>query len=177
MVGSQRGHGGRFGVKSLFLIVLDLCRFRGGPQYFPASGFLASCLFFLDLAISGLAASLHQEVAMAIAEAFVSSVLLGSFIILLLWMTKHQDRVMSSLCAVYGSDAMVTLVAIPLLIMGMNGSATQDSPLILLIVIWSLAIFARILKIALGVGWALSIALAVVFNLLSMEILALVFSP
>ena len=84
---------------------------------------------------------------------------------------------MSSLCAVYGSDAMVTLVAIPLLIMGMNGSATQDSPLILLIVIWSLAIFARILKIALGVGWALSIALAVVFNLLSMEILALVFSP
>ena len=149
----------------------DLCRFRGGPHRFPSSKFLVGLLFLSDLTVSFLAGSFQEGPEFAILEAGFTSLLLGGFVVILLCGVQHSERILSTLSAIYGADVLVTLVALPFLFFGGSGTF-----FILLIVLWSLAILARILKIALGVGWALSWSLAVAFNFLSVGLVGLVFS-
>lgn len=151
--------------------MLDLCLLRKGPQDLPDSFLLLVLLFGFDLFISGLAAATHSDFPASLLETSISALLLGGYVTILLWVSRHPERMVRTCAAAFGADALMTLVALPILLLGALDGGLWVSVLLLASLVYSLVIFGNILKVALGIGWALGLALSLVFNILSMSLL------
>lgn len=161
-------------MKALLRLFLDITLFRKGPQDLPHSAILLVLALLADVTISTVVGALDGEIAGAILQALVASGLLLAFVSLLLLLTSHRERFQKTATAVLGCDALITLVALPVSLLSdlINGLGL----LIIGILFWNLLVFAHILKQALGVGYALSVALALIFTITSLDLMARIFS-
>jgi hypothetical protein len=130
--------------------------------------------FLADIAISTVVGALEGDVSGAVLQAVVASGLLLAFIALILLLTSHLERLRKTATAVLGCDALITLGALPVSLL--SDVISGFGLLIMGILFWNLLVFAHILKHALGIGYALSVALALIFTLTSLDLMARIFS-
>lgn len=161
-------------MNALLRLFLDIALFRKGPQDVPESRVLLSLALASDLAISTVVGALEGDVLDAVLQALLASLLLLAFLGLVLLLTSHRGRFTKTATAVLGCDALVTLVALPVSLV--SDALSGLSLLIMGILIWNLMIFAHILKHALDIRYALSLALALIFTLTSLDLMARIFS-
>lgn len=158
----------------LWRLFLDIVLFKKGPQDVPDSSVLFALVLLADVVISTVVGALEGDVSGALVQAFVASVLLLAFVALILLLTSHRERFQKTATAVLGCDALMTLAALPVSLL--SGVLSGLGLLIMGILFWNLLVFAHILKHALGIGYALSVALALIFTLTSLDLMARIFA-
>ncbi|HAZ41343.1 MAG TPA: hypothetical protein DCY52_03650 [Methylococcaceae bacterium] len=158
----------------LWRLFLDIVLFKKGPQDVPDSPVLFALVLLADVVISTVVGALEGDVSGALVQAFVASVLLLAFVALILLLTSHRERFQKTATAVLGCDALMTLAALPVSLL--SDVLSGLGLLIMGILFWNLLVFAHILKHALGIGYALSVALALIFTLTSLDLMARIFA-
>ncbi|MGD2119427.1 MAG: hypothetical protein PVG66_13780 [Chromatiales bacterium] len=158
----------------LFNFFVDLCLLRRAPQDLPASSSLFALTVLLNVLISTVGVmDLMPGPAMALAAAVVDALLLIVVLRLLLMMQNHVGRFLQTATALFGSGALLNLIALPLqLVTGDNNSeAGAGQPMIslayLLLIIWIQVVIGHILRHALEIKLSLAIGLALTYSILA----------
>jgi hypothetical protein len=146
-------------MRALFDLFLDICLFRKGPQDVPSSlALLKLCL--LGYGLSGLLVLLPTTPApVAILQILLDLALLAGLLHLALWLRRHPRRFEQTLSALTGIGTLIGLLALPPTIwivgQGSDGNIELPSLLLLVLMVWSIAIMAHILRHALEIPiWA-----------------------
>jgi len=155
-----------------FLIV-----FRAGPQDLPATnqalyiaaGFNALVAFLVAQSMdNGLETTLGPA-----AEVAVELVLLAAYVGLWVWIREVPRRFLQTLTAAYGVNALVTLMAWPILVvsppMEEIGTAQPSALefLILAVMMWNLMALGNIFRHALNMALPLGFLLAFIYFLIA----------
>lgn len=151
---------------ALLTLIFNLCLLRAKPQDLPASALLTGttlAAYFL----TGLLISLgRQSPGLALLAALADSAVLALLTHTVLLLRKHPERLAQTLSALAGTGAVTQLIAWPLL----------ATPALLVLLVWSLAINAHILRHALEVRLGPAILISAGFLLVAVTV-ALALSP
>ncbi|HRX61418.1 MAG TPA: hypothetical protein P5260_09435 [Candidatus Competibacter sp.] len=150
---------------ALFNLFLDICLLRKGPQDVPASMALTK-LCLLAYGLSSLLVLLTEVPApVALLQVLLDMVLLGGLLYLGLILHRHPKRFEQTLTALTGTGSLMGLLALPLAIwidhQQPGGDIALPSTLMFVLMVWSIAVIAHILRHAFDI----SIWLGVVYSL------------
>ena len=164
----------------LIRLWFDICLFRKGPQDLPASGFLPGLSLACYVLVSFLVAFPSSGIVAAVQLAGLDVVMLVVFVSALLYLQSKTERVGQTLSAMAGSGSLMGLFALPLVLLVDPGlPADQLSPLLttgwLSLLIWNLFIMAHIMRHALSTSFAVGLGAAVLYALVSMQMVATLF--
>jgi hypothetical protein len=139
-------------MRVLFNLFLDICLFRKGPQDAPAStALLKMCLLAYGLT-SLLALLIGTPARVALLQILLDMVLLSGLLYLALILYRHPRRFEQTLSALTGVGALMSLLALPLIVWIDQKSPEDDvqlpALLLLALMAWSIAIMAHILRCA-----------------------------
>lgn len=158
-------------MRALFDLFFDICLFRKAPQDVPSSmALLKLCL--LAYAGSGLLVLLVTTPApVALLQILLDTVLLSGLLYLGLGLRRHPKRFEQTLSALTGTGGLMGLLALPLTVwlarQGQGDAAALPSMLLLLLIVWSTAVMAHILRHAFEIPIWLGAALALAYTYLS----------
>ena len=159
---------------------LDLCLLRKGPQDLPASGFFLGLSLGCYALVSWLVASPSFGVMGAAGLALVDTGMLAGFVLLLLYLQSKTERINQALSALAGSGSLMGLFALPLVLLVDPGQPAEQVPALLagvwlLLLIWNLFVMAHIIRHALSSSFAIGLGAAVLYALVSMQVVATLF--
>lgn len=162
-------------MKALFMIFIDLCRLRGGPQDLPHSPFLL-LVSIASYALVGLGVSLlDQSPGLAMLSVLVDTGLLLSLAWLGLWVRNHPARLVQTLTALTGTGTLFGLLGWPLIAwLQQIGENTPSSLALLLLalVIWNIAVIGNILRHALDLPIWLGSGVALLYVYTSIRVMS-----
>lgn len=168
-------------VRALITFFVELCLLRRPPQDLPASETLFAIVMLADLVVGGM-------VGIAAGLSWWTSLLQGVAEILLmltalyvaLTQLKLGARFLQSATALFGSGALLGLVAIPLL--GLNPTGSQETDLAALgaflllgLVIWGILVTGHILRHAFAITLGQGAAIAVAFQIIVVSLVTSLF--
>jgi hypothetical protein len=158
----------------------DICRLRAGPQDLPASGFLLGLSLCCYALVSFLVASPSSGIMGAVQLATVDTGMLVVFATSILYLQSKTERINQTLSALAGSGSLMGMLALPLVLLVDPGQpADQLSALLtglwLLLLIWNLLVMAHIMRHALSASFAVGLGAAVLYALVSMQIVVTLF--
>jgi len=167
----------------MFLLVktwLDLCLLRKGPQDLPVSGFFLGLSLGCYALVSLLVASPSFGVMDAARLALVDTGMLAVFVVLLLYLQSKTERINQTLSALAGSGSLMGLFALPLVLLVDPGQPAEQVPALLggvwlSLLIWNLFVMGHIMRHALSSSFAIGLGAAVLYALVSMQIVATLF--
>jgi len=167
-------------LKALTNYFFDLCLLRAKPQDLPASSLLLSLTFILNV-LAGLLliGDVRSNLVIALFESISGAVLLlGSLWGLLLLRGMHA-RFTQSATALMGSGLLLSLVALPLLVLASSsdGETLPDlaGALLLLLVIWSMIVLSHIMRHTFAISFSLALSLSILYTLFSYAVMANIF--
>ena len=157
-----------------------LCLFRIGPQDLPASTVLLGVALAAH-ALSGAIVSMlvigpFNGIAAGITGTAILAALTGSLLVVI----RMQQRLVQTLAALAGCDALIGLVAAPVMFFAHNaqgGAAGLAGSLVLALVVWSIAVFGHVLRHALSASMVVGVVVALVFYWISMGVLNHLYAP
>lgn len=166
-------------MNALLAAYLRLCLLRIPPQELPASRFLLQ-MAAVALLISGvLALSVSDGVTPQVVLAVLLDMLLTYGLLQLgLRLVRKPRRLTQALSATFGCSALIQLVSIPLALL-IGGDPGEDLvsqlavALYLLLVVWSLAVMAHILRHTLDLPFWGGLMIAVGYWLLINDLLVM----
>jgi hypothetical protein len=135
---------------ALFNLFLDICLLRKGPQDVPASMAMTKmCLLVYGL--SGLLVLLTKaSLPVALLQILLDMVLLGGLLYLGLTLSRHRNRFEQTLSALTGTGSLIGLLTFPLAIwidhQQPDGDIALPSTLVFVLMVWSIAVIAHILR-------------------------------
>jgi len=164
----------------LIRVWFDICLFRKGPQDLPASGFILGLSLGCYALVALLVASPSLGVMDAARLAVVDTGMLAGFVTMLLYLQSKTERINQTLSALAGSGCLMGLFALPLVLLVDPGQPADQVPALLggfwlLLLIWNLFVMAHIMRHALSTSFAIGLGAAVLYALVSMQIVASVF--
>ena len=159
---------------------LDLCLLRRGPQDLPGSGFFLGLSLVCYAVVSLLVATPSFGVADAALLAMIDTGMLAVFVVLLLYLQGKTERIYQVLSALAGSGSLMGLFALPLVLLVAPDQPADQVPVLLggfwlLLLIWNLFVMAHIMRHALSSSFAIGLGVAVLYALVSMQIVASLF--
>ena len=163
----------------LLKLFLDICLFRRGPQDLPASSFLLGLTVGGNVLVSWLLAGLDGELLPALLQSLLAPAWLALFLWLLLMITQRPGRFIQTLTAAMGSDALITTVAIPLVLVSVAIPETRAVAGLLLfaLMLWQMAVIGHIVRHALEIPYLTALGLALAYTALSYRIMMALFPP
>lgn len=159
-------------MQALIRYYIDLCLLRRAPQDLPASTALFLAALAADLGVGlavGLAAGLPFGTSLA-QDVLDAALMLGA-LYAGLYFTRRPERFLQAASALFGANALISLVALVPLSLKPTGSqetdaATLGAVLLLALMVWGIVVTGHILRhtfaISLGQGAAIAVALQVV---------------
>jgi hypothetical protein len=157
-------------------LLLDICLFRKGPEDVPASLFLLG-LTLLGYALVGLLLlSFQADLAAALPQVLAEGAMSLVFLRLLLWTANKPHRFLQAAIALMGSDALISLLALPLLLaQGVEGLAGMTHFPLLGMMIWHIAVSGMIFGRSISKSLPIGIAVALLYTVLSVQVMAKLF--
>ncbi len=159
----------------LITLFIEICAFKKGPQDVPASQALLSLLTFLYLVISALILALNMPTHEALLQALVETLLVLTFPWLMLRIAHKPERYLKTVSAVLGSDILISLCALPAL----SSLSVQVTPLgfaaVIMLMLWNWAVTGHIFKHALSQPFLFGLGVALLYFLLSYQIIGMLF--
>ena len=158
----------------------DICLLRRGPQDLPVSGFFLGLSLGCYALVSLLVASPSFGVADAALLAVVDTAMLAGFVVVLLYLQSKTERINQTLSALAGSGSLMGLFALPLVLLVDPGQPAEQVPALLggvwlSLLIWNLFVMGHIMRHALSSSFAIGLGAAVLYALVSMQIVATLF--
>ncbi len=153
----------------------DICRLRAVPKDVPASRELFLLTLGLNLFLDLGYVLTEADLLHALLMVAVNAVITLGVVYLLLMVTGHGPRVLQTLIAMQGTDLILGLYMLPLVLLSHWLVAGAQGPLglmVLLISLWGVFIMAHILRHALSTHWLTAGLLAIGYFILSARVLA-----
>lgn len=156
----------------LLQLFIDICLLRGRPQNLPASGFLFGLTLVATLVTAvPLLVYSFKGLTPALVAAAMDAALMLIFLRGGLYFLNLESRFLQTATAIFGSGAILNLVAVPIHLMvgvepGSDVVSQLGGVLNLLLLIWSLVILGHILRHSLDIHLGGGIAIAVVYFML-----------
>lgn len=152
----------------LIKVFVDIALLRAGPQHLPASVFLLILCLFGHALVGLLLGLVSLPVAGALLSALSGTVLVVALVQGLLIAARRKARFLQSATALLGAETLLGIAALPVMLWFYN-SADRALPslLSLLLLVWSLAIIAHILRQALESSMAMAMLLALGYTVFS----------
>ena len=152
-------------VKAFFEITIH----ERGPEHVPASWFLFYVVLASDLMISLCTMFVTSTMSIqGITLIGLSAVLTGAFIWMVLSFAGKQARFLQTATAFFGVDAILTVIATPILLWLGPGTGNDlpivPSVLFVVVFIWAIDVFAFILSRSLGISYVLALLLVVAYQ-------------
>lgn len=132
--------------------LLDICLLRAAPQQLPFSWELLGLTVIASVGLGYPAMLAYGATSNPVPELTLSLVFTLAFVYAVLAFRGFKTRFVQTASAIFGTDAIITLVALPVLHAASTG-ATHDSLTLLAIagvVIWNLLVMGHILRHALS---------------------------
>lgn len=163
---------------SLVRLFLAICLYQKGPQDVPASAALFYLMVLAYFAIGAVVLGMQAGWVIGISQAVVELVLVLGFVWGLLALLRKPARFQQTATALLGSDTLISAAALPLLF-SVKVAPQAAFPYVLLIglMLWSMAVTGHILRHALSKPLAFGIGLAVLYFLVTYQIMAYWFPP
>jgi hypothetical protein len=162
----------------LIKLFIDICLFKRGPQDVPASPVLLGLVVLVYLGVGFVLLSLEGQWSDAIMQVLVELSILLGFVWVNLRFMGFQARFVQTAAAMTGCDALISSFAVPLLSWMALSAQSKGAYLMLLgLMLWHLAVVAHIFRCALSRPLGVGIGLAIVYVVLSYQVMLLLFPP
>ncbi len=164
----------------LLSVFLNICLLRAGPQDVPAASVVVVLAGVAYVGIGILVALVSYTPVQALLWAALDTLLLGAVAYLGLRWRGHTRRFPQTFSALTGSGALLSLVSWPFMLMLLrlpegDADAALPSLLIVLLMFWSIAVIAHILRHALSSSYAMGVLLALLYAIVSWNLGTLLF--
>ena len=166
----------------LILAFVDIALHRQSPANLPSSRFFFTAVLVVYLAVALITTRYLDIVAYPELMTAFETVLGLAFIWSVLRLFERQSRFRQTACAVLGTDTLLNVLTVPLVLWHRSlGAAETDTtlPLLLyvLVAIWSVDISAFIMARAIERPYVLTVAIMLAYLLLSVSVRATLFPP
>jgi hypothetical protein len=164
-------------VIQLIKMFWDICAVKAAPQDLPASSFLLSLALLAYLGTGAVVAAFQWPLSQAILAALLDTVFLTVLSRVLLWARMLSGRFVQTLTALAGSGAVMTVIALPLVMwqsfVGVTdaNAPTLPSWLLMIWMIWNIVVVGHILRHALSTVLPLGIGLAAVYAYITFQLM------
>jgi len=154
-----------------------ICAVKAAPQDLPASSFLLGLALLAYLVTGAVVAAFQWPLSQAILAAFLDTVFLTVLSRVLLWARMLSGRFVQTLTALAGCGAVMTVIALPLVMwqsfVGVTdaNAPTLPSWLLMIWMIWNVVVVGHILRHALSTVLPLGIGLAAVYAYISFQLM------
>jgi len=155
----------------------DICAIKAAPQDLPASSFLLGLALSGYLVTGAVVAAFQWPLSQAILAAFLDTIFLTVLSRVLLWARMLSGRFVQTLTALAGSGAVMTVIALPLVMwQGFVGVTDANVPtlpswLLMIWMIWNVVVVGHILRHALSTVLPLGIGLAAVYAYITFQLM------
>jgi len=153
--------------------LIDIIRFRSGPQDLPASGNILIMAVLASGIISLVGFSGMGITGSAMAQIIIATLFGLLFLRVALQFRGGANRFTQAATAMFGTDALLTMVALPAT-MGLDPGAETASSLavfwLLLVLLWTVAVISHIFRHALDLPLPGGILVAVLYLFLSLNV-------
>jgi hypothetical protein len=164
-------------VIQLIKMFWGICAVKAAPQDLPASSFLLGLALLAYLVTGTVVAAFQWPLSQAILAAFLDTVFLTVLSRVLLWARMLSGRFVQTLTALAGCGAVMTVIALPLVMwqsfVGVTdaNAPTLPSWLLMIWMIWNVVVVGHILRHALSTVLPLGIGLAAVYAYISFQLM------
>jgi hypothetical protein len=160
---------------ALIKLFVDIVLFRKGPQDVPASPLLLG-LCLLAYLLTGEAMLMMEETLLrATLQVLLDAVILAGFVSVTLRFAGNAERVLQTLSALLAVDVLISIIAFPVMISLSSGVERGGGYLLVMLMLWHLAVMAHIFRHALSRSWWAGYAVAMLYTLMSFQVLQLLF--
>jgi hypothetical protein len=155
----------------------DICAVKAAPQDLPASSFLLGLALLAYLVTGAVVATFQWPLSQAILAAVLDTVFLTVLSRVLLWARMLSGRFVQTLTALAGSGAVMTVIALPLVMwQSLVGATDANAPtlpswLLMIWMIWNVVVVGHILRHALSTVLPLGIGLAAVYAYITFQLM------
>jgi hypothetical protein len=169
-------------VLRLILAFVDIALHRKSPEHLPASRFFFAAVLVVYLAVALVTTRYLEIVAYPELMIAFETVLGLAFVWSVLRLFERQRRFRQTACAVLGTDTLLNLLTVPLVLWHRSLGAPDTEatvPLVLyvLVAIWSIDVSAFIMARALERPYVLTVAIMLGYVLLFVSVRATLFPP
>ena len=159
----------------LIVLFFEIATFRKGPQDVPASPWLLRLVLPVYVAVNVLILLLNGYWSTALLQITVDFLLVAGFSWPLLYFAGKPARFRQTLCALIGTDTVISFFAIPA-VASLNSQATDLAFFAMLaLMIWHWLVSGHIFRHALDKPLFFGLGLALLYILLSSQVMALLF--
>lgn len=150
----------------------QIALFRSGPEHLPDSTFFLSLALGFFVAVEVLAIVSLYPLRMLIPLLLTDTLLLVIWSGSLLVLTGFGQRLRATLAALFGTAALLQLVAYPFsAVLPASYDPLRVSALVL-ILLWTIAVYGYIISSAMARSFGIGVAAAVVYFVISFQVLA-----
>ncbi len=145
--------------------LLRIALLRAGPQDLPFSTGLMGLLIALTAAINYPVIARYTPEAEPLLQIVLLLAYNLGFLGAALWIRGHGARFVQAATAIFGTDVIISTVALPvLLIIGSPNDANALAAIsFLILIIWNIAIVNHILRAALDLGSGITLGITLVY--------------
>lgn len=159
----------------LIVLFFEIAILRKGPQDVPAAPWLLRLLLPAYVVVNVLILLLNGDLSTALLQISVDFVLLAGFSWPLLYFAGKPARFRQTLCALIGTDTLISFFAIPA-VASLSSQATDLAYIaMLLLMVWHWLVSGHIFRHALDKPLFFGLGLALLYILISSQVMALLF--
>lgn len=159
----------------LIVLFFEIAILRKGPQDVPANPWLLRLILPAYVAVNALILLLNGYWTMALPQIAVDFLLMAGFSWPLLYFAGKPARFRQTLCALIGTDTVITFFALPA-VASLNTQAEDLAYFAMLVLmVWHWLVSGHIFRHALDKPLFFGLGLALLYILISSQVMALLF--
>lgn len=157
-------------------LLLNICLFKKGPQDIPCSAMLLRLSILAYGLISYLLIQLSANNFKALLQVATEIIITIVFTGLMLTATKKISRFVQTACSLFGTDALISLCAMPVIAsLTINSANTLALFAMLAMMIWHWLVTAHIIRHAINQTFTFSLGLAFLYIFSAYQIISVLF--
>lgn len=162
----------------VIVLFVDICLFKRGPQDVPASWFLFGLVLIAYLIVGELLLMVESDWLEAGMQALTEAGLLLIFCWVILYFTGKTPRFLQTTIALLGTDAIISTPGALLLQWWVaHPEMRLFQTALFALMLWHIAVLAHILRHALSRPLVYGAALALLYILVTYQLMSMIFSP
>lgn len=161
----------------LIKLLFDICLLKKAPQDIPYSINLLKLLAVISIFINFLLMNISVNWFSALLKSAVGLLIMVGFSWICLYFSGRLGRFYQTTCALLGTDAVLDLLALPVIAtMAINQGGTLAFLIMIALIIWHWVITGHIMRNALEQSFSFSLGLAFLYLVVSYQVTALIIS-
>ncbi|MDF1584090.1 MAG: hypothetical protein RQ733_00255 [Methyloprofundus sp.] len=159
-------------------LIFNICLFKQGPQDIPYSQTILRLSVIGYAIISFMLIQMSVSELSALLQVAVELIIIFSFSSLALTLAKKRQRFLQTTCALLGTDALISLFAMPAIAsLSINPNNGLAFLAMLALMIWHWVITAHIIRHALSQSFSFALGIAFLYIFSAYQIMGVLFPP